>query len=136
MRTLIVALVLMLVNVAQATTFTEVIHAIHMQEGSGKKTVPDGGDNGQAIGPFQIHQKYWVDAVRFTPALGKDHTYNDCHNYDYALLIVKSYLNGYEGKSIASGKWESVIRCHNGGPNWRNYASTYQYYLKVKRFLP
>ncbi len=54
------------------------------------------GDAGDAIGPFQIHQAYWYDAVEFSsdPYLTTGE-YHDCFNYEYAYLIVLEYMNRY-----------------------------------------
>ena len=53
----------------------QILDAIRFVESSGRDDVPD-GDDGRAIGPFQIHEVYWRDAAAFDPDLGG--TYQDC----------------------------------------------------------
>ena len=86
------------------------------------------GDNGKAIGAYQIHYAYWKDAVDYDPSIGGK--YSDCKNPKYARRIVRSYLNRY----VPQGMWniDTVSRIHNGGPNGHKKSATVGYAKKVK----
>lgn len=51
------------------------------------------GDNGSAIGPFQIHQIYWSDAVQYDATLilnGQD--YQNCTgagSIEYSMIVMQ-----------------------------------------------
>lgn len=84
------------------------------------------GDGGRAIGPYQIHRCYWLDAVEADPSL-RARGYEACTDENYARAVVVAYLSRYgQGKSA-----ESLARIHNGGPSgWRKQA-TRGYWRKV-----
>lgn len=84
------------------------------------------GDNGKAIGPFQIHKVYWQDAVQYDPSIGGK--YEDCKDVVYARKIVVAYLSRY------APNWnvDTVSGIHNGGPKGSTSSSTKEYRRKVK----
>lgn len=84
------------------------------------------GDNGKAIGPFQIHYVYWKDAVEYDPSIGGK--YSDCKNEEYARKVVVAYLSRY------TPNWnpQTVARIHNGGPKGHKKSATIKYWNKVK----
>ena len=86
------------------------------------------GDNGRAIGAYQIHYAYWKDAVDYDPSIGGK--YSDCKDPKYARRIVRSYLSRY----VPKGGWniDTVSRIHNGGPKGHNKSATRKYAEKVK----
>ena len=87
------------------------------------------GDNGKAIGPFQIHMCYWQDAVAHDKSIGG--CYADCRDEAYARRIVMAYLSRY-------CKWwdnETVARIHNGGPKGASKSATLGYWRKVQKHL-
>jgi len=97
------------------------------------------GDNGQAIGRFQIHKSYWIDAVEFDPSIGG--SYKDVVDPTYASKVVSAYFRRYGKKYLETQDWESLARLHNGGPGifkrkaskaWEN---TSKYWSKVKAAL-
>ena len=92
------------------------------------------GDNGRAIGIYQIHKSYWQDAVDFNKSIkGR---YSDCFNVEYSKKIVQAYFNRYERESIKNQNFENLARCHNGGYNWRNKREkTNNYWAKFKLIL-
>ena len=106
------------------------IHGIWGQEGSWKLHPVD-GDDGKAIGPFQIWYIYWKDAVEFDPSIGGK--YADCRNYKYALKVVTAYMNRYGAKFIASHNLEALARIHNGGPMGYRRRDTIKYWNDVKK---
>lgn len=97
-------------------------------ESGGKTNVI--GDNGKAIGIFQIHYSYWKDATDFNKSIkGK---YEDCFNPEYAKRIVNSYLTRY----CKSNNFEDMARCHNSGPDWKNKKKlTDNYWKKFEKLL-
>jgi soluble lytic murein transglycosylase-like protein len=86
------------------------------------------GDNGRAIGSYQIHRRYWQDGIRI---LGVDWKYRDARDPHKARQIVRAYLRYYgKGKSLLD-----MARIHNGGPNGHKKKATLGYSRKVKRIL-
>lgn len=120
------------------------------------------GDNGNAVGSFQIHERY-VDDVnmimkRYVSGW-QSIPYSDRWHRDKSRLMVTIYLTYYRDKMIHSldsydtaDDFECMARIHNGGPDgWRNdpqwfvrnrdyvleqaerkIANTKAYWLKVK----
>lgn len=104
------------------------LDAIRHVESGGRCDVV--GDNGKALGPYQIHKDYWKDAVGFDSSLkGK---YEDVTNEAYARRVVIAYLTRYCGKNASA---ETYARTHNGGPKGSARRATLKYWIKVKRFL-
>lgn len=89
------------------------------------------GDNGNALGRYQIWKTYWKDAIEFAPVIGG--TYKDVHCKVYAERIVIAYLIRYKAKH----NWElkNMARIHNGGPNGNNIKATEKYWDKVRKVL-
>jgi hypothetical protein len=104
------------------------IKALNMVEASGKHSNVHPGDNGSAIGPFQIHRKYWEDS-------GVAGNWEECNNYEYAVKVVEAYMHRYGGHFIATGDWESLARIHNGGPHGYKDPSTDDYAEKFNTAL-
>jgi hypothetical protein len=101
-----------------------VLDAIRQVESSGNPTPPD-GDGGDAIGPYQIHHEYWLDARM------PSGTYQDCRREDYARRVVTAYLARY----APGGSPERLARCHNGGPVGYLKPQTAGYWRKVSKEL-
>ena len=87
------------------------------------------GDNGKAVGPFQIWQSYWQDAVEYDSSIGG--SYGDVVNYDYAVKVVSAYMHRYAPNNLA----ETWARIHNGGPRGHKIKATLPYWNKVKKIL-
>jgi Destabilase len=109
-----------------------IFSALRMVESSGRDDVPD-GDNGAAIGPYQIHREYWQDAVQAQPGLGGD--YQDCRHRDYAERVIGAYMQKWIPDAWAKGDAETIARVHNGGPDGWRRDSTLGYWQKVKTCL-
>ena len=77
------------------------------------------GDNGKAIGRYQIWESYFKDAKQFDKSL-QNFNYQDVTNKVVADMVVRAYCKRYERKSYESGDWETLARLHNSGQNWRN----------------
>ena len=107
-----------------------ILDAIRKVESGGFKDPSKAtGDNGKAIGPYQIHYVYWQDATAFDPTIGGQ--YADCRNQQYAEKIVLAYLRRYAPNWNA----ETLSRIHNGGPKGYRMNGTLGYWSKVCKYL-
>lgn len=101
---------------------------------SGNKTnVPD-GDGGKAIGPFQIHKVYWLDACKQNPSL-KARGYEACREKEYAKSVVVAYFSKYAPEAWRTNQFKTLARIHNGGPRGEQKAATLPYWDKVCKVL-
>jgi hypothetical protein len=113
---------------AQSTRYAKLLEAIRQVESHGNPNLV--GDNGKAIGSFQIWRTYWQDAVEHDKTIGGK--YEDCKNEEYAKRIVLAYWDRYAPKNATN---EQLARIHNGGPQgWKN-SNTIKYWNKVKKEL-
>ena len=119
------------------------LHAIMMMESRGKED--EVGDDGSAIGPFQIWKVYYDDAVQKDPTLKADGMkYEDCKgpgSKEYSKKVVQAYMNRYatEARLGHKVKFIDIARIHNGGPNGHDKDCTLKYWdgkPGVKDFLP
>jgi len=86
--------------------------ALHIVE-SGGAVGPILGDGGKALGPLQIHRKYWADSR--VPG-----RYENCADLAYSRRVVSAYLQRYAKAAWDKGDRNScdlLARVHNGGPN-------------------
>ena len=94
------------------------------------------GDNGKAIGAFQIHKIYVDDVNNFSSV---KYTYEDRKNKEKSKAIVKAYLEhygkNYEKKTGKKATNEVLARIHNGGPNGWKKDATKKYWNKVEKEL-
>lgn len=110
-------------------TFDDLLDAIEWVESKGDPNAI--GDNGKAVGAYQIHKIYIDDVNRI---------YNTRYTYDNRLDRVKSrrmvrlYTNWYSFKHELHGPvyFEFVARTHNGGPDGWKKESTKPYWEKVR----
>jgi len=118
-KILIVAFIATSAN-AQSSQLLDAIRAV---ETGGRDLT---GDNGAAIGPYQIHLACWQDAVAFDNSIGG--TYADCHKEEYARKICAAYLRRY-GKGLSP---IDMARVWNGGPKGYLHTSTENYARKIR----
>lgn len=125
------------------TTWDDFFHALHMVEASGRDNPPD-GDGGNAIGPFQIWEAYWTDAVEYdTTLVAHGETYQSCRDINYARRVVRAYMNRYctERRLGHPPTWEMRARFHNGGCNIHRrqgsdaWNATTEYWAKLNKHL-
>ena len=94
------------------------------------------GDNGKAVGAYQIHEIYVKDANRIS---GKSYTLEDRYDEKKSLEMVKIvttyYGNYYKKKTGKEVTPEIIARIHNGGALGWNKSSTISYWNKVKSKL-
>lgn len=110
-----------------------ILTAIRKQESGGEKRPNEAvGDNGTALGSFQISRDYWIDALDHDPSIGGE--YEDVKNPDYARRVIVAYLSRYIKKTE---HWtdERVARIHNGGPAGMRKQSTIKYWRSVRARL-
>jgi hypothetical protein len=105
-------------------TFIRALHQVESQGGLGAIK----GDQGRALGPLQIHYEYWLDS-------GASGHYQDCANLNYAIYVVRSYLNRYAPEAVKSKNYEVLARVHNGGPGGHRRKSTLDYWRRVKQYI-
>lgn len=86
------------------------------------------GDNGAALGPFQIHESYWRDS-------GVMGAYRDCGSYAYSVTVVSAYLKRYARQAWERGDLETLARVHNGGPKGASKRATLSYWHRVQKAL-
>jgi hypothetical protein len=92
---------------------TEVLTAMRTVESGNNPSAV--GDNGNAIGVYQIWDSYWIDATQYSGIGG---TYKDCFSPEYSDKIVRAYMKRYAterrvGRTVTQ---EDIARMHNGGP--------------------
>lgn len=101
----------------------QLLDAIRAVETGGRDLT---GDNGAAIGPYQIHLACWQDAVAFDNSIGG--TYQDCHKEEYARKICAAYLRRY-----GNGRSEiEMAQIWNGGPKGWKKSATKNYARKIR----
>lgn len=91
------------------------------------------GDNGNAIGRYQIWRVYWLDATEFDKSIGGE--YEDCRDPRYAQRVMLAYWRRYCPEALESGNWERLARTHNGGCVGYKRESAHKYWIKVKKVL-
>ncbi len=105
-----------------------ILAAIRFVESSDRPNPPD-GDGGRAIGPYQIHNVYWRDAIEHDPTLGG--TYQDCRDRGYAERVIDAYMRRWAAEAWRDGDAETVARVHNGGPTGAQKTATDGYWERV-----
>lgn len=108
-------------------THAEILHAIRWVETSDRTNPPD-GDDGRAIGPYQIHRLYWQDA-----RLPGD--YQECHRREYAERVITAYMQRWVPEAWRNCDAEAIARTHNGGPRGRSKGQTDRYWARVESWL-
>ena len=108
--------------------WNDLLEAIRIVESNNN---PDAvGDNGNAIGVYQIWEDYHTDAC-MAGNIGGD--YLDCYDPVYATSVVVEYMKRYAiERRIGKVTPEKIARIHNGGPNGYKWIATDKYWAKVK----
>lgn len=106
-----------------------ILNAIRTVETGGERD-PDNavGDGGDALGAYQIHRSYWLDATEKDPAL-RALGYESVKDRAIAERVVIAYLTRY----APNWKLDTVSRIHNGGPRGHTKDSTKSYAAKVAK---
>jgi hypothetical protein len=85
------------------------------------------GDGGKALGPYQIHYGYWLDATERDPAL-RALGYLSVREQATAERVVLAYLTRY----APSWDLRTCARIHNGGPRGHRKPATLGYAKRVE----
>ncbi len=85
------------------------------------------GDGGKALGPYQIHYGYWLDATERDPAL-RALGYQSVRDQAIAERVVLAYLTRY----APSWDLRTCARIHNGGPRGHRKPATLGYAKRVE----
>jgi len=123
-------------------SFEDLLDAIEWVESKGNANAI--GDNGKAVGSFQIHKIYVDDVNRIERLTHKDKYlsplqwkyYNRKSPY-CSRWMVKTYLEHYATRKCLGHKptLEDMARIHNGGLDGWKKESTKPYWEKVKKRL-
>lgn len=118
---------------ANADVPRRLLDAIRIVESGGNDNAV--GDGGKAIGPYQIWEGYWKDALEHDPSIGG--SYENCYERKYAERVVQAYMDRYatERRLGHEPTDEDIARIHNGGPNGHKKKATVSYWNKVKEIL-
>ena len=111
----------------------QILDAIRAVETGGQRDPANAiGDGGKALGPYQIHKVYWLDAVQRDPSLtANGETYDNVRDAAYAERVMLAYWSRY----APSYDHETLARIHNGGPRGHKVKGTLGYWEKVKAKL-
>src|SRR5688500_13713642 len=114
----------------KAKSFEDFVAAIHHVETTGR-TGRIYGDGRRSLGPLQISQAAWRDAMNADKSIGG--TYADCKNLAYSTKIMRAYMLRHDPDAFHLGEWETCARLWNSGPTW--YAKvrlTHKYWAAVR----
>ena len=121
-------------SVQSVEVSSNLLDAIEKTESNGKADAV--GDNGKAVGSFQIHKIYVDDVNGFS---SEKFTYEDRKDKVKSRKIVKLYLEhygkAYEKKTGKTATNEVLARIHNGGPKGYNKEATKKYWNKIDKAL-
>jgi hypothetical protein len=119
---------LLLIAPPKGTDTRAILDAIRTVE-TGGEADPDRaiGDKGRALGAYQIHRGYWLDATEKDATL-RALGYESVTNREIAERVVIAYLTRY----APDWKLDTVARIHNGGPRGHKKDSTLDYARKVR----
>jgi hypothetical protein len=109
----------------------EFLQALATVESGGKDSAV--GDDGKAIGRYQVWETYWSDAVAFAPAIGGK--YSDCTDKVYAERVLMAYFLRYGKKAMGRQDYEVLSRIHNGGQAGAKRKATLPYWKKVQKAM-
>jgi hypothetical protein len=120
-------------STAKASTVDLLAAIAHVESNGDTNKI---GDNGKAIGIFQIHRDYWYDATHNGSGTQLiDGKYEDCRDAKYAEKIVVAYWTRYAPAALKVNDCETLARVHNGGPKGASIKVTLKYWQKVESQL-
>lgn len=129
MKTILIVMMMAQPLLADNKPLDKLLAAIRHVESAGDDQAV--GDNGKALGPYQIWEPYWKDACEYGKA---DWTYNKTNVCDEpkARQIVIWYWCRYAPKKPTA---EILSRIHNGGPKGHLKKATIKYWKRVHKIL-
>jgi hypothetical protein len=89
------------------------------------------GDNGKALGRYQLHQNYVLDAKAYDGTLVGSYRDIATHPVDSGRAVT-AYLTRYGRADIEAGNIENLAKKHNGGPTGHKKKATEKYWKKFK----
>jgi hypothetical protein len=95
-----------------ATSYAPLLKAIRMVESNDNPTPPGYNDNGNALGAYQIHYDYWLDA-----RVSKSDKYANVKDTNYATRCVVHYWQRYCPDAIAAADFDRLVLTHHCGPS-------------------
>ena len=112
------------------------LDAICMVESSGGRDVRV-GDDGLAVGPYQIHPGYVRDVNMWLRRMGVpcQYTLADRADMQKARHMTAVYVTCWAHAKGLSQTPETWARIHNGGPNGCSKPATISYWRRVQRRL-
>ena len=129
----------------EAFTWRETLDAIRVVETGGEPREGRGaiGDNGNALGSYQIWKPYWTDAVERNPSLRVGGFERVLKDKAHSEKIVRAYMARYNKEALrrleeGRGSMADVLRTariHNGGPKGYRKDSTLSYAEKVRKAI-
>ena len=139
MKKIVVLLVFAACVCNGAEVTARLLNAIKFVESSGDASAI--GDNGKAVGAYQLHKVYVDDVNNILKNKGSKirFTYADRYNMHKSRVMTCIYLNHYgklhERKTGKKASLEVLARIHNGGPNGWKKEATLKYWNKIKKRL-
>ena len=118
------------------------LHAIRRVETGGEADpLTAVGDNGASLGPYQISEAYYNDAVEQTSSLQDNgRTYQNVRGAGscaYSEMVIQAYMDRYATAAILgrTATEEDIARIHDGGPNGYQEESTVSFWNLVQPML-
>ena len=123
---------------AEGRGLARLLDAIRQVESGGRADAV--GDQGRALGPYQIRRSYYRDAARQIRHEGgkrvDDRNWRgDVRDEATARRLVLAYWRRHAARALATGDVEALARVHNGGPNGHKRPATATYWQKVQRVM-
>ena len=129
----------------QTFTWRETLDAIRVVETGAEPDEGRGaiGDDGNALGSYQIWKPYWTDAVERNPSLKVGGFERVLKDKAHSEKIVRAYMARYNKEALrrleeGRGSMADVLRTariHNGGPKGYRKEATLKYAAKVRKEL-
>ena len=110
----------------------KILDLIWKLESDRQLDVPD-GQHGE-IGPLQITEAYFLDALQFEPRL-QGHHYYECRELAFAKEVVAAYMRRWVPTAWQTAEAETIFRTHNGGPRGKSKNATLRYWEKARSLL-
>ncbi len=122
-------------NILQAPiiSFDDLLDAIKQVESGGNAKAI--GDNGNAVGSFQIWKIYVDDVNRILRE--QRYSYSDRYDPKLSRSMAKAYIGHYatEKRLKRPPTFEDMAKIHNGGPNGYRKECTKPYWKKIEKEL-
>jgi hypothetical protein len=95
-----------------ATSYAPLLKAIRLVESNDNPTPPGYNDGGDALGAYQIHYDYWLDA-----RVSRSDKYENVKDTTYATRCVVHYWRRYCPDAIDNADFDRLVLTHHCGPS-------------------